>query len=415
MFYQYESIGKRKTMWTAVTIAILLLAVSPVRAYDGLPFYIFQEEPVPEISDSMGKITGRIESLQSANGLMYAYIKNDKGETLGRITELVFDRNQGVVDYVVISSEVAHHPVPWSVFAITPDSITLNIEKSSFMQAPSVSRIDLELLASRDFREKINNFYSAQIPDVHISSIAGKPDLCRLDDFKGLDIQNLNGDKLGNLRNLVIDTRGGNIAYGLVGFGGFLRIGEDVAAVPWSSLILHPEQTSARVDATRSTLETAVIDAITLEQLAQPQFARQVHQNFGMEPYWEVLGYVPAEEKDPAMAAWQPGSKYNKCFNPDTIAVIEGTIKTVKDFTPEYGAAAGLKIKVETTDGKITAVHLGPREYVSRVGFDFKPGSLVTAAGSRTKVNGKDVIMATEVKIADKTLLLRDNTGTPKW
>ena len=114
MFDQYESIDKRKTMWTAVTLTTLLLVILPVTASGQEPYYIFQEDnPRPDLSESMGKITGRIESLQSANGLMNAYIKNDEGRTLGRVTELVFDRNQGVVDYVVISSEAKVHPVPW--------------------------------------------------------------------------------------------------------------------------------------------------------------------------------------------------------------------------------------------------------------------------------------------------------------
>jgi hypothetical protein len=115
--------------------------------------------------------------------------------------------------------------------------------------------------------------------------------------LKGLDIQDLKGEKLGDLRNVVIDTRRGDIAYGLVGFGGLLRVGENVAAVPWASLMIQPDRTAARVDATRQTFESTAISAANLDKLAQPQFAREIHQNFKTEPYWEVLGYVGPEEK----------------------------------------------------------------------------------------------------------------------
>lgn len=415
MFYQYESIGKRKTMLTAVTITTLLLAVLPVRASDWLPYYVFQEESMTAQPEYSGKIAGRIESLQSANGLMFAYIKNDKGETLGRVTEIIFDRNQGVVDCVVISSETAHHPVPWAVFEQRPDSITLNIEKSAFMQAPAVSSIDIQQLAARDFRENIDNFYLTHIPDAHISKAAEKPDLCKLRDLKGLEINDLKGEKLGVLRNLVIDTRRGDIAYGLVGFGGLLRVGENTAAVPWASLMIQPDRKTARIDATRQTLDSAVISAANLDKLVQPQFARQVHQNFKTEPYWEVLGYVGPEEKQGLMTAWQADSRYNKCFNPAAITTIEGTIKLVEEFTPEYGAAPGINLNIETKKDEIVNVHLGPRDYISRMGFEFKPGTMVKITGSKAKVDEKDVIMATSVKLGGKTLVLRDEKGTPKW
>jgi len=406
-------------MLTAVTITTLLLAVLPVRAYNGLPYHIFQEEPVPQVSESMGKITGRIESLQSANGLMFAYIKNNDGRTLGRITELVFDRNQGNVYCVVISSQAKHHPVPWTALEVTPDSIKLDIKKTSFNQSPAVDRIDLAQLASQDCRDKINSFYSAQIEknasineNLMASFVAAeKPDLCTLSDLKKVSIQNLKDEELGGLRNLVIDTRQGNVAYGLVGFGGFMRIGEKVAAVPWSSLMIQPDKITARVDADRQTLEKAVIDAITLDKLAQPQFAREVHQNFGMEPYWEVLGFVPPGEK----AANQPRIEYTESFNPDTIAVIECTVKSVGEFTPAGSDVALVKLDVETRDAKMMAVHCGPQEYISRMGFDFKPGALITVTGAMTRIDNKEVITATTIKVADKTLILRDNTGTPQW
>ena len=168
-----------------------------------------------------------------------------------------------------------------------------------------------------------------------------------------------------------------------------------------------PDKITAMLDANRQTLESAVIDPANIEKLTQPRFARQIHQNFGVRPSWEVLGYVGPEQE-------QPGSEYSESFNPDSIAVIEGTIKSVGEFTSQ-GAAALVKLDVETKDGELVAVHCGPQQYINRMGFDFKPGSLITVTGSRIRIDNKPAIIATVVKVADKTLILRDNKGMPKW
>jgi sporulation protein YlmC with PRC-barrel domain len=54
----------------------------------------------------------------------------------------------------------------------------------------------------------------------------------------GMDVENAQGEDLGDIKDLVIDFDKGQIAYVVVGSGGVLGVGDTLHAVPWSSLDL---------------------------------------------------------------------------------------------------------------------------------------------------------------------------------
>jgi sporulation protein YlmC with PRC-barrel domain len=237
----------------------------------------------------------------------------------------------------------------------------------------------------------------------------------------GMDIQNTAGEKIAQLSDIVFDVREGSIVYGLASYGGLLGIGGQTAAVPFSAITLEHQQGIAKLDADRSTLDSAIIPRGDLHKLNEPMFARQIHTNFAQEPYWEVLGYVPptAEGVTVAVAkdAWLPDSDYNKSYKLDTVTTIEGTVKSVGTFTPERDAAAGLELKIETMDGDTLTIQAGPQSHYLAQDIRFNEGDRITVIGSKTRpgLSLKSVIMASEIKKGDDTLRLRDERGTPLW
>ncbi|RDS79650.1 PRC-barrel domain containing protein [Dyella monticola] len=52
----------------------------------------------------------------------------------------------------------------------------------------------------------------------------------------GDKVTNLKGESLGDLKDIMIDTDSGSIAYGVLSFGGVLGMGEKLFAVPWEAL-----------------------------------------------------------------------------------------------------------------------------------------------------------------------------------
>jgi sporulation protein YlmC with PRC-barrel domain len=57
----------------------------------------------------------------------------------------------------------------------------------------------------------------------------------------GTDVRNRKGEKIGDVKDIVLDDKGG-VAYAVVSTGGFLGIGDRLHAVPWSALNTQGEK-----------------------------------------------------------------------------------------------------------------------------------------------------------------------------
>jgi len=389
-----------------------------------------QKEMVKETHEMKG---GRIGFLQEADKLVGTDVRNGSNEWIGKVSDLVIDNNQRTVSYVILSAENRLYPISWSAFDTSKEKFMLNITKDKMTQAPRIDMIDLSQLGNPEYKQKVDNFYSEQILAVQSKnameqatewmkekaqqafSTGERADLSKLSEIKGLAVQNPQGERLGKLRDILIDVRYGTIAYGTVGFGGLAGVAEKTAVVPWAALAVQPQMGIARLDTDKATLESAVLTRSQMQQLTEPQFARQIHKKFGTEPYWEVFGFVPGEEMKMSMAPWQADSKYNRNFDPAKMTTIEGTIKSIGTFQPEKGSALGLQLNVETKTGESVIVHCGPSQYTAQQDFRFKAGDAVTISGSKTRIWIKQVIMASEIQSGGRTLKLRNQQGRPLW
>ena len=78
----------------------------------------------------------------------------------------------------------------------------------------------------------------------------------------GTDVRDASGQRIGVVEDVVLDKLSNNIMFAIVGFGGFLGIGEKYHAVPWSLLDYDPEQNCYVVALTRDQLAAAPADSI---------------------------------------------------------------------------------------------------------------------------------------------------------
>ena len=74
---------------------------------------------------------------------------------------------------------------------------------------------------------------------------------------------------------------------------------------------------------------------------------------------------------------WGPGSPYQRMYDPQTVQTINGTVASVDKAMPLRGMSAGIHLMV--------------------------------------KIDGKEALIASEVKKGDETLVLRDSAGIPAW
>lgn len=73
----------------------------------------------------------------------------------------------------------------------------------------------------------------------------------------GAKVVNPRGEILGVIKEVTIDSRNGRIAYSVVSFGGFLRIGEQRFAIPFSAFDYDVTQNEYMLDVTKAKLEAA--------------------------------------------------------------------------------------------------------------------------------------------------------------
>jgi sporulation protein YlmC with PRC-barrel domain len=78
----------------------------------------------------------------------------------------------------------------------------------------------------------------------------------------GTSVKDAVGDKIGTIEDIVLDKLSNNIVFAIVGFGGFLGMGEKYHPIPWSSLRYDEREGGYIVNVTKEVLEAAPADSI---------------------------------------------------------------------------------------------------------------------------------------------------------
>jgi sporulation protein YlmC with PRC-barrel domain len=73
----------------------------------------------------------------------------------------------------------------------------------------------------------------------------------------GMDVRNQQNEKLGDIKDLVLDLHTGRIAYAVLSVGGFLGIGDKYIAVPPSEFTTAPDGKSLILNADKARIEGA--------------------------------------------------------------------------------------------------------------------------------------------------------------
>jgi len=61
------------------------------------------------------------------------------------------------------------------------------------------------------------------------------------DKVEGTNVYGANGEKIGSIERVMIDKPSGRVSYAVLGFGGFMGLGNDHYPLPWQSLKYNKE------------------------------------------------------------------------------------------------------------------------------------------------------------------------------
>jgi sporulation protein YlmC with PRC-barrel domain len=101
-------------------------------------------------------------------------------------------------------------------------------------------------------------------------------------------VKNAAGDDLGKIEDLMIDLHSGRIAYAVLSFGGFLKMGNKLFAIPWEALKFDATKKNFILHVEKSRLENATgFDKDNWPNMADATFGSNLYRHYGFKPYWE--------------------------------------------------------------------------------------------------------------------------------
>jgi len=108
----------------------------------------------------------------------------------------------------------------------------------------------------------------------------------------GTNVENPQGEALGEIEEVVFDPQTGRITYAVLSFGGFLGVGEKHFAIPWAALTPQAGRTTAAQRFVLNIDKERLKSAPGFEKTAWPNMAdhrwgEQVHAFYGVKPYWQ--------------------------------------------------------------------------------------------------------------------------------
>ena len=112
--------------------------------------------------------------------------------------------------------------------------------------------------------------------------------LLRATQLIGEKVQNLAGEDLGKIEEMMVEPSTGRVVWSILSFGGFLGIGDNFFPVPWSALRVDPAAGQIVLDIGRDVLERAPrVDKESWPKMGDPDFGREVNEHYDRGRHWE--------------------------------------------------------------------------------------------------------------------------------
>jgi hypothetical protein len=117
------------------------------------------------------------------------------------------------------------------------------------------------------------------------------PALMGADTLIGDSVANGQDEDLGDIKEIMLDMRSGQVAYAVLAFGGFLGLGEKLFAVPWNALHLDTVNKRFVLNVDKERLKNAPgFDKDHWPDMTDVQWVEQIHTFYGVAPYDATSG-----------------------------------------------------------------------------------------------------------------------------
>jgi sporulation protein YlmC with PRC-barrel domain len=139
----------------------------------------------------------------------------------------------------------------------------------------------------------------------------------RLTKLVSCNVKNPKGEKIGAIKDIVLDEDENCVAYAVLSFGGFLGVGEKLYVVPFSSLARTSDESFVTLDVTKEQLETAP----SFNDSTWPTFDRKygtiVNEYYKAKPYWSEAARLDKSALDQEHLRARGMCRASKAFGMD--------------------------------------------------------------------------------------------------
>jgi hypothetical protein len=104
----------------------------------------------------------------------------------------------------------------------------------------------------------------------------------------GTPVYSTEGERLGEINDVMLDKRSGKIAHAVMSFGGFLGLGERYHPLPWATLKYDTRQQGYVVGLTIDQLQQAPTFAADQIPAWDRAYESNLHAYYKATPYWAV-------------------------------------------------------------------------------------------------------------------------------
>jgi sporulation protein YlmC with PRC-barrel domain len=122
--------------------------------------------------------------------------------------------------------------------------------------------------------------------ELRMSTASGHTQAIPASRVTGTAVYNTTGERIGHVEDVMLDKLSDNIMFAVVGFGGFLGMGEKYHPVPWSLLDYDKAKGGYVVSLSKDVLKAA--PAFSVEELTKDDgnIRESTYRYYKVNPYW---------------------------------------------------------------------------------------------------------------------------------
>lgn len=236
--------------------------------------------------------------VQKANDLIGKHVENTRGEKVGKVEDLAIDPDRGRVAYVVLSfGGFLGMGEKW--FAIPTGAVTLPdhakhfvlaVDKDRLKNATGFDKDKWPKMADATWGRDVHEFYDQKpywMDNGTPEGMAAPTRIQKASELIGRQVQNDRGEKIGDIKELVIDPDRWHIVYSVLSFGGVMGVGDKLFAIPMGALQLPGTASFVVLTVDKDRLKNASgFDKSNWPNMADQSFAVSTYEYYGTKPIW---------------------------------------------------------------------------------------------------------------------------------